>query len=65
MSETGERYVLEFDIPPDLYKRAITQPIPGRAHPTGARLALRTGLADAQMAGAIICICLALFDLAA
>ncbi|MEO0891530.1 MAG: hypothetical protein AAFY35_02960 [Pseudomonadota bacterium] len=63
MSETVKRYVLDFDIPPDLYKRAITQPIPGREHPTGARLALRTGLAVALMTGAIICFCLALFDL--
>lgn len=62
MSEPPERYVLDFDIPPDLYKRAITQPIPGREQPTGARLLMRTALAVALMTGSILCFCLAFFD---
>ncbi|MEO0750252.1 MAG: hypothetical protein AAFY25_00460 [Pseudomonadota bacterium] len=54
---------LTFDIPPELYRRAITQPIPGREPPKGARLVLRTGLAIVAMTGAIICFCLTFFDL--
>lgn len=57
------RYLLEFDIPPELYKRAITQPIPGREKPKGAKAALRIGLTILLMIGSIICFCIAFFDL--
>ena len=60
-----QRYVLDFVIPPELYKRAITQPIPGRERPDGMWMTLRTGFAIAAMSGAILCFCLAFFDLSA
>lgn len=57
------RYILQFEIPPDLYKRAITHPIPGREQPKGAKAAPRIILSIALAFGAIICFCLAFFDL--
>lgn len=58
----SDRFELEFDIPPDLYKRAITKPIPGREPPQGARLAFRVALTITLMTGSIVCFCLAFFD---
>ncbi|MEL7254685.1 MAG: hypothetical protein AAGL23_10965 [Pseudomonadota bacterium] len=57
-----DRFDLEFSIPPDLYKRAITQPIPGREPPTGARMFLRVALTIAFATGSIVCFSLAFFD---
>lgn len=57
------RFELAFDIAPDLYRRAITQPIPGHEQPRGARLVVRTVLAVVLMTGSIVCFCLAFFDL--
>lgn len=58
-----EQYVLDFAIKPDLYRHAITQPIPGHEQPKGGRLALRTGLAIVAMTGSITFFCLAFFDI--
>lgn len=60
-----ENFDLQFDIPAELYRKAITQPLPGREQPKGARLALRVMLTIVLMTGSIICFCLAFFSMEA
>jgi hypothetical protein len=57
------RFVLDFDIPADVYKKAITRPLAARKQPQGVLLAMRIVLAIALMSLSIICFSYAFFDI--